>query len=134
MPIRSELLKYKQWVLWLRTEVNGRTAKLAISPWSGKVASCDKPQTWSTYNHVCYARRKPRLLSSAWRAESHRCTGDLADTAFFEWCISRALPDARPPIRNFKIPRPGIPSSTTLCKRAATLSRWALSLKPSAPK
>ena len=60
MPIPSELLEYKQWVLWRRTEVNGRIAKLPISPWSGKVASCDKPQTWSTYRHVCYARRKFR--------------------------------------------------------------------------
>lgn len=57
MPIPSELLEYKQWVLWRRTQVNGRIAKLPISPWSGKVASCDKPQTWSTYRHVCYARR-----------------------------------------------------------------------------
>jgi len=24
------------------------------------VASCDKPQTWSTYRHVCYARRRLR--------------------------------------------------------------------------
>ena len=58
MPIPSELLEYKQWVLWRRTEVNGRVTKLPISPWSGKVASCDKPQTWGTYRHVCYARRK----------------------------------------------------------------------------
>jgi putative DNA primase/helicase len=60
MPIPSELMEYKQWVLWRRTDVNGRLAKLPISPWSGKVASCDKPQTWSTYRHVCYARRKFR--------------------------------------------------------------------------
>jgi putative DNA primase/helicase len=60
MPIPSELLDYKQWILWRRTEVNGRIAKLPISPWSGKLASCDKPQTWSTYRHVCYARRKFR--------------------------------------------------------------------------
>jgi primase-polymerase (primpol)-like protein len=38
MPIPSELLDYKQWVLWRRTEINGRIAKLPISPWSGKVA------------------------------------------------------------------------------------------------
>ena len=60
MPIPSELLEYKQWILWRRTEVNGRIAKLPISPWSGKVAACDKPQTWSTYRHVCYARRRFR--------------------------------------------------------------------------
>jgi len=60
MPVPSELLEYKQWVLWRRAEVNGRIAKLPISPWSGKVASCDKPQTWSTYKHVCYAHRKFR--------------------------------------------------------------------------
>ena len=60
MPIPSELLDYKQLILWRRTEVNGRIAKLPISPWSGKLASCDKPQTWSTYRHACYARRKFR--------------------------------------------------------------------------
>ena len=60
MPIPSELLDYKQWILWRRTEVNGRIAKLPISPWSGKLAACDKPQTWSTYRHVSYARRKLR--------------------------------------------------------------------------
>ena len=60
MPIPSELLEYKQWILWRRTEVNGRIAKLPISPWSGKLAACDKPQTWSTYRHVCYAGRKFR--------------------------------------------------------------------------
>ena len=60
MAIPYELLDYKQWILWRRTEVNGRIAKLPISPWSGKLASCDKPQTWSTYRHVCYARRKFR--------------------------------------------------------------------------
>jgi primase-polymerase (primpol)-like protein len=52
MPIPSELLDYKQWILWRRSEVNGRIAKLPISPWSGKLACCDKPQTWSTYRHV----------------------------------------------------------------------------------
>ncbi len=58
MRIPSELLEYKQWVLWRRAEVNGRTTKMPISPWSGKVASCDKPQTWSTYRHVSYASRR----------------------------------------------------------------------------
>lgn len=58
--VPSELLEYKQWMLWRRADFNGRIAKLPISPWSGKVASCDKPQTWSTYRHVCYPRRKFR--------------------------------------------------------------------------
>ncbi len=31
MPIPTELLDYKQWVLWRRVEVNGRVAKLPIS-------------------------------------------------------------------------------------------------------
>ena len=41
-------------VFWRKAEVNGRVTKLPISPWSGKAASCDKPQTWSTYQHVLY--------------------------------------------------------------------------------
>ena len=60
MAVPAELFEYKQWVLWRRVEVNGRIAKLPISPWSGKAAACDKPETWSTYRHVCYARRKFR--------------------------------------------------------------------------
>ena len=53
--IPGELLEYRQWVLWRRAEVNGRITKMPISPWSGKAAACDKPQTWSTYKHVRYA-------------------------------------------------------------------------------
>ncbi len=56
--VPAELLEYKQWVLWRKAEVNGRTNKIPISPWSGKAASCDKPQTWSTYRHVRYAMRR----------------------------------------------------------------------------
>lgn len=56
--IPSELLEYKQWVLWRRAEVNRRATKIPISPWSGKAAACDKPQTWSTYRHVRYAMRR----------------------------------------------------------------------------
>lgn len=60
MAIPAELFEYKQWVLWRRVDVNGRIAKLPISPWSGKAAACDRPETWSTYRHVGYARRKFR--------------------------------------------------------------------------
>src|ERR1700761_6045818 len=56
--IPGELIEYKQWVLWRRTEVNGRITKIPISPWSGKAAACDKPHTWSTYRHACYALRR----------------------------------------------------------------------------
>ena len=56
----GELVNYKQWVVWRRAEVGGRNTKLPISPWSGKVASCDKPHTWSTFRHACYARQKYR--------------------------------------------------------------------------
>ena len=55
MRVPAELLGYKQWVLWRRAEVNGRVTKIPISPWSGKAASCDKPQTWSSYKHVRFA-------------------------------------------------------------------------------
>jgi primase-polymerase (primpol)-like protein len=58
MRVPPELLEYKQWVLWRRAEVNGRVTKVPISPWSGKAAACNKPQTWSTYRHVLYALRR----------------------------------------------------------------------------
>jgi primase-polymerase (primpol)-like protein len=58
MRVPPELLEYKQWVLWRRAEVNGRITKVPISPWSGKAAACDKPQTRSTYRHVLYALRR----------------------------------------------------------------------------
>ena len=58
MRIPGDLLEYKQWVLWRGTEVNGRISKIPISPWSGKAAACDKPQTWSTYRHARYALRR----------------------------------------------------------------------------
>ncbi|MGH9621480.1 MAG: hypothetical protein ACRD45_17465 [Bryobacteraceae bacterium] len=56
--VPAELLEYKQWVLWRRTEANGRATKIPISPWSGKAAGCDKPPTWSTYRQVLYAMRR----------------------------------------------------------------------------
>ena len=60
MHVPAELLDYKQWVLWRKAEVNGRLTKIPISPWCGKSASCDKPRTWSTYRHVCYALQRFR--------------------------------------------------------------------------
>src|SRR6202000_1386038 len=60
MYVPSELLDYKQWVLWRKAEVNGRVTKIPISPWCGKSAACDRPQTWSTYRHVCYTMRRFR--------------------------------------------------------------------------
>lgn len=53
-----ELIEYKQWVLWKRLNVNDRTVKLPVSAWSGKAAACDKPETWTTFRHACYALRK----------------------------------------------------------------------------
>ena len=60
ISVPTELTEYKQWVLWKRVDVNGRTAKLPISAWSGKAAACDKPETWTSFRHVCYALRKYR--------------------------------------------------------------------------
>ncbi|MDQ2842422.1 MAG: hypothetical protein M3Y72_15525, partial [Acidobacteriota bacterium] len=54
------LFDYRQWVLWRTAEVDGRRTKLPISPWSGKLASCDRPQTWSSYKRVRYALRRFR--------------------------------------------------------------------------
>jgi putative DNA primase/helicase len=58
MRVPPELLGYKQWVLWRKIAVNGRVTKVPISPWSGKAAACDRPQTWSSYWHVRHAVRK----------------------------------------------------------------------------
>jgi putative DNA primase/helicase len=61
MRVPGELTQYKQWVLWRRAEVNGRKLKLPISPWSGKAASCDKPETWASFRHACFALRKYKV-------------------------------------------------------------------------
>jgi primase-polymerase (primpol)-like protein len=58
--VPHEMTEYKQWVLWRRVEVNRRIAKMPISPWSGKAAACDKPQTWTTFRHVCVALKRFR--------------------------------------------------------------------------
>lgn len=58
--VPSELTEHKQWVLWRRVQVNGRTTKMPISAWSGKAAACDKPQTWTTFQHVCVALKRFR--------------------------------------------------------------------------
>jgi putative DNA primase/helicase len=58
MRVPAELIGYKQWVLWRKLAVNGRCTKVPISPWSGKAAACDKPQTWSTFWHVRHAVEK----------------------------------------------------------------------------
>ncbi len=58
--IPQTMAEYKQWVLWRRMEVNGRTAKVPISAWSGKAAACDKPQTWTTFRHICVALKRFR--------------------------------------------------------------------------
>ncbi len=59
--VPQEMTEYKQWVLWRRIEANGRMAKMPISPWSGKAAGCDKPQTWSTFRHVSVAMKRFRV-------------------------------------------------------------------------
>ncbi len=56
--IPAELREYKQWVLWRKATVEGRMTKLPISPWSGKLAACNKPQTWSTFNRARYALQR----------------------------------------------------------------------------
>jgi primase-polymerase (primpol)-like protein len=58
MRVPSELIEYKQWVLWRKVDINGRVTKVPISPWSGKAAACDRPRTWSTFWHVRHAVRK----------------------------------------------------------------------------
>jgi primase-polymerase (primpol)-like protein len=58
MRLPSELFAYKQWVLWRKVEVQGRTTKIPLSPWNGRPANCRDPRTWSTYRHAQYARRK----------------------------------------------------------------------------
>jgi putative DNA primase/helicase len=58
MRLPTELLEFKQWVLWRKAKMDGRITKQPISPWSGKLAACDRPKTWSSYRHVLYAMRR----------------------------------------------------------------------------
>lgn len=58
--IPNEMTEYKQWVLWRRVAMDGRLTKMPISPWSGKAAACDKPQTWTTFRHACVALKRFR--------------------------------------------------------------------------
>ena len=58
IPIPDELIDYKQWIVWRRVDSNGRTAKIPISPWSGKAAACDKPETWASFKHACFALKR----------------------------------------------------------------------------
>lgn len=58
MVVPAELFTYKQWVLWKRVTVEGRVTKVPISPWCGKKAACDQPQTWSSFKHVRYVQSR----------------------------------------------------------------------------
>lgn len=60
MKYPAEMVEYKHWVLWRRVDMNGRATKIPVSPWSGKAASCDKPETWSSFRHVHYALKRVR--------------------------------------------------------------------------
>ncbi len=79
IAVPAELAEYKQWVLWKRVDVNGRTAKLPISAWSGKAAACDKPETWASFRHVCYALRKHKAegIGFVFTADDPFCGIDL---------------------------------------------------------
>ena len=58
MKVPTELFAYKQWVLWKRITVEGRSTKIPISPWSGKKAACDQPRSWSSFKHVRYMQSR----------------------------------------------------------------------------
>lgn len=58
MVIPVELFAFRQWVLWKRITVEGRTTKIPISPWSGKKAACDQPRSWSSFKHVRYVQSR----------------------------------------------------------------------------
>ena len=92
MRVLPELLEYKQWVLWRKTEVNGRITKVPVSPWSGKAAACDKPQTWGTYRHVLYALRRFRVMASvSFSRMSIRFAGSTSTTAGRSMELSRPM-------------------------------------------
>lgn len=59
--------------------VNGRTAKLPISAWSGKAAACDKPETWASFRHACYGVRKYKAegIGFVFTADDPFCGIDL---------------------------------------------------------
>jgi primase-polymerase (primpol)-like protein len=79
MDIPQELIEYKQWVPWKMAEVDGRKTKLPISPWSGKLAACDKPQSWSTYRHSRFAAPRFRCdgVGFVFTADDPFCGVDL---------------------------------------------------------
>jgi len=79
MDIPQELREYKQWVLWKMAEVDGRKTKLPISPWSGKLAACDKPQSWSTYRHSRFVATRFRCdgVGFVFTADDPFCGVDL---------------------------------------------------------
>jgi putative DNA primase/helicase len=62
MRVPGELFHHKQWVLWKRVAIGDRIAKVPISPWSGKRAACDEPQTGSSYRHA-------RFMQERWACE-----------------------------------------------------------------
>jgi putative DNA primase/helicase len=77
--VPADLSEYKQWVLWRRAEINGRIAKIPVSPWSGKAAACDKPETWSTFRYACTALKRLRAdgLGFVFTATDPFCGIDL---------------------------------------------------------
>jgi primase-polymerase (primpol)-like protein len=79
MAIPIELFTRKQWVLWNGVMVDGRVAKVPISPWSGKRAACNQPQTWSSYRHVRCAQARYRCagIGFVFTADDPYCGIDL---------------------------------------------------------
>jgi len=59
--VPTELVDYKQWVLWRRVDANGRMTKIPISPWSGKAAACDRPVNLE-YVSTCVLRASPASM------------------------------------------------------------------------
>jgi putative DNA primase/helicase len=50
--VPSELLRFRQWVLYRNEERNGRETKVPYDPQTGKLASTRDPHTWSDYRQA----------------------------------------------------------------------------------
>jgi putative DNA primase/helicase len=81
MIIPTELLSYRQFILWRSEEVHGRMTKVPISPVNGMKASCNDPRTWGWYRQAGPKIRQYNCdgLGFVFTAQDPFCGIDLDD-------------------------------------------------------
>jgi putative DNA primase/helicase len=50
--IPAEMQAYAQWVIWKNLTIDGRVAKVPLSPHTGRKASCTDARTWGTFEQA----------------------------------------------------------------------------------